>query len=90
MTFQDVVEAALSLSPEEQVQLIHILASTQDNDTVGEVDMPQDFMTSAEIEALLRHSAPQTGAQIAQSPYIGVWADEGIKDGLAWVMQLKK
>jgi len=88
MTFQDVVETVLKLSPEEQTQLIEMIEFAR-QPSIQSHDSDEPLMTSEEIEALL-HGTPKNSQDIARSDYVGAWSDMGITDGAEWVNEQKR
>ena len=70
-------------------------ADLPENHPVGEVNLiiePVDEeapWTDEEIAEML-HPEPMTGAEIAQHPSIGSWADKGIEDSVKWVKEQRR
>jgi hypothetical protein len=46
-------------------------------------------LTDDEIDALMRPH-PKSGAEIAQNPAIGSWANKGITDSVEWVQEQRR
>jgi len=87
LTYDDVLEGFLRLSPEEQEQLIETARSLH----AAEED-DQSPILDEEIRELVKnlgqHSA--SGAEIVAAGLTGAWADNDIEDSVAWLAELRR
>jgi endonuclease YncB( thermonuclease family) len=89
-TFEDVLEQALELEPDEQTRLVEQLMdaarTVRPLPRTAADDSPD---LDDELAELLR-SEPMTGAEIVAAGLAGTWADLGIRDGAVWVNEQKQ
>ncbi len=89
--FDEVMEKALRLSPEEQARLMERLAvsvrAVLDKDTAPEA--PEATWTPEEVAELMKVE-PLPPAEVVALGLLGTWADLGITDGADWVNEQKR
>lgn len=61
----------------------------QAGEVLIEVPIEQEIWTDEELDELMQ-SEPQSGAEIAAAAEIGVWADRGIEDSVAFVEEMRR
>jgi plasmid stabilization system protein ParE len=86
LTYDDVLEGFLKLSPEEQTQLLETARMLQGEDA-GQSEIFDD-----EIRELVKNLGqhPASGPEIVAEGLTGAWADQGIEDSVAWLAELRR
>ena len=89
--FNEALELALQLPPDERIAMIEELAASfkQEFDVSGELADDERPLTSDEIKELMRVE-PLPPAEVVAQGLLGTWADMGITDGAEWVNEQKR
>lgn len=87
--FDDVLEAALALTTQEQLRLVErVIATVNAQLTAPSQEVDDQPLSEEELAELLRIE-PLTGTEIVARGLLGGWEDMGITDGAEWVNEQK-
>lgn len=87
MTVSEIIEQARALSNEERDMLIQGLRALQE--PTHDEAPPVPTWSDDELESMLT-IRPSTGAEIIADGLTGVWKDQNISDGAAWVENVRQ